>query len=103
VTTKHSYAVSWREDGGLRHVGKLVFTPSAVTLDGRVASLEHAVRVLDWDRIRAASGERDDGRRLLVLALRPEGRIAIESLDRPGSLAELEHAICGRIDAGTPP
>ena len=85
-----SYAVSWREDGGLRVVGNL-----------RLAARELRIgdRAVRYREIRDVARGRANGDRVVALRLSGGREVEIASLDRAGSLGELERELRARAYA----
>lgn len=82
---RHSYAVWWKEEHGPRHVGKLEVARFHALLSGngskRLAVPLDAIRTVE-----CRAGE-------VRVNRRNEGFLRIGSLDAPGTLRELAHAL----------
>jgi hypothetical protein len=80
-----SYAVWWNDGDGPRHVGRLVVAPLHVLLSGN-GSRRVAVPLDDIAAVEYRSGE-------IQIARRGQATLRIGSLDAPGTLLEVAHAL----------
>jgi len=99
MSTPTSYAVAWR-NGHTRFVGYARLEPAALRLEGRDADGTEGLRTISYEDIGRIDINRTNGHRGIVLELTRDDRIAITSLDRPGSLGELSELL--RSLAGSP-
>ena len=81
----NSYAVWWKEEHGPRHVGKLEVAPFHALLSGN-GSKRLAVPLDVIRTVECRGGE-------VRVNRRNEGLLRIGSLDAPGTLRELAHAL----------
>jgi hypothetical protein len=81
----NSYAVWWTEEHGRRHVGKLEVASFHALLSGN-GSKRLAVPLDAITTVECRAGE-------VHLNRRNEGLLRIGSLDAPGTLRELAHAL----------
>ena len=93
MSTPTSYAVAWR-NGHTRFVGYARLEPAGLRLEGRDADGAEGLRTISYENISRI------GHRGIVLEVMGDDRIAITSLDRPGSLGELSELL--RSLAGSP-
>jgi hypothetical protein len=82
---RSSYAIWWNEENGPRHVGKLEVSPLHALLSGN-GSKRLAVPLDAITTVECRAGE-------VRLNRRHEGFVRIGSLDAPGTLRELAHAL----------
>jgi hypothetical protein len=82
---RSSYAVWWNEENGLRYVGKLEVAPLHALLSGN-GSRRLAIPLDAITTVECRAGE-------VRLNRRNEGFVRIGSLDAPGTLLELAHAL----------
>jgi hypothetical protein len=80
-----SYAVWWNDGDGPKHVGKLVVAPLHALLSGN-GSGRLAVPLDDIAAVEYRSGE-------IQIARRGQATLRIGSLDAPGTLLEVAHAL----------
>jgi hypothetical protein len=80
-----SYAVWWNDGDGPRHVGRLVVAPLHALLSGN-GSRRVAVPLDDIAAVEYRSGE-------IQIARRGQATLRIGSLDAPGTLLEVAHAL----------
>ncbi len=99
MSTPTSYAVAWR-NGHDRFVGYARLEPAGLRLEGRDAGGSEGLRTISYENIDRIDIDRMNGHRGIVLELKQDDRIAITSLDRPGSLGELSERL--RSLAGSP-
>ena len=99
MSTPTSYAVAWR-NGHTRFVGYARLEPAGLRLEGRDADGSEGLRTISYEDIDRIDVNRMNGHRGIVLELMGDDRIAITSLDRPGSLGELSERL--RSLAGSP-
>ena len=100
MSPRRAYAVSWSEDGGPQHVGKLELHPTLVRLEGGSAGGHETGRSTPYDGLARIASTRTNGERASVLVLRDGSRIVVTSLDGPGALIELESEL--RTRTGKP-
>ena len=94
-----SYAVAWR-NGHTSSVGHARLEPAGLRLEGRNADGSEGLRTISYEDIGRVDVSRMNGHRGIVLEVMGGDRIAITSLDRPGSLGELAELL--RSLAGSP-
>ena len=90
-----SYAVAWH-NGQTRFVGYARLEPAGLRLEGRDADGSEGLRTISYEEIGRIDVSRMNGHRGIVLELLGDERIAITSLDRPGSLGEMAEQLRGR-------
>ena len=86
-----TYAISWREDEGPRHVGSLELDDGLIRLAGRME------RAFGYGDVLDIASRRTSGRRVVALLLAGGRQLVITSLDRVGSLGELERELRTRV------
>ena len=94
-----SYAVTWR-NGQTRFVGYARLESAGLRLEGREADGSEGLRTIGYEDIGRVDVIRMNGHRGIVLELMGDDRVAVTSLDRPGSLGELAERL--RSLAGSP-
>src|SRR5688572_5124981 len=93
-----SYAVAWR-NAHTRFVGYARLEPAGLRLEGRDADGSEGLRTIGYEDIGRIEVTRMNGHRGIVLQLTGDDRIAITSLDRPGSLGEMAEQLRDRTDS----
>ena len=99
MSSPTSYAVAWR-NGHTRFVGYARLESAGLRLEGRDADGSEGLRTISYEDIDRIDVSRTNGHRGIVLEVMGDDRIAITSLDRPGSLGELSELL--RSLAGSP-
>ena len=89
-----SYAVKWREPGGRTFLGRLVFTPQALVLEGRNGDERGVTRTIGFDEVRGfrvgrAGDERLDGQPTLVIERAGGDWVITSKVVHAGVLQEL--------------
>ena len=95
MTSPTSYAVAWL-NGHTRFVGYARLEPASLRLEGRDSDGSEGLRTISYEDIGLIDVSRWNGYRGIVLELVGDDRITITSLDRPGSLGEIEEQLRGR-------
>ena len=98
MSSPTSYAVAWR-NGHTRFVGHARLESAGLRLEGRDADGSEGLRTISYENIDRIDINRMNGHRGILLELMGDDRIAITSLDRPGSLGELAEQLRGRTDS----
>lgn len=98
-----SYAVSWQEEDGRRHSGRLELASEGLSFNGQ-NGVGPVTRLVRYGEIRGfhlarSSGDRLQGRPTLVLELGDGHRVKVASVAQPGIVTELADRL-SRLSGG---